>query len=91
MHIAILGVGPMPVSPFVLQAVMEGCDNFYLDRQFIEAMDLDAFKVLKCWYDWASTGEPLKLPKDDPLSLLLSELAINVSPVFLQPHPNTDR
>ncbi|KAJ2985620.1 hypothetical protein NUW54_g10088 [Trametes sanguinea] len=83
MHLAVLGVGPEPVSPFLLLAAIEGRRALTVDRRFIEVLDPGAFKSLKPWSDWVTAGCPE--PRDHlhkvttDLGRLMMEAGINTS------------
>ncbi|KAL7283154.1 hypothetical protein ACG7TL_002580 [Trametes sanguinea] len=83
MHLAVLGVGPEPVSPFLLLAVLEGRRALTVDRQSIDELDPGAFKTLKPWYDWVEAGSPeprVHLHKvTTDLGRLMMEAGINTS------------
>ncbi|KAI0368676.1 hypothetical protein BV20DRAFT_1122671 [Pilatotrama ljubarskyi] len=59
LHVVNLGVGPEPVSPFLLHAIFEGRSDILIDDAFIRDHDSDLFKVLQPWHDWAISGTPL--------------------------------
>ncbi|KAI0363108.1 hypothetical protein BV20DRAFT_1058329 [Pilatotrama ljubarskyi] len=79
MHIVIMGVGPEPISPFLLQAVLEGRGGFLLHKKFIEDLDPDNFNVLKPWYDCVQGGGalPAQLQFGGALADLLNGADIN--------------
>lgn len=82
MHVVNLGLGPEPVSPFLLLAALSGRSGMVVDKAFIRDLDVPAYLALEPWVIWAESGDrlPVRLNTyDTPLASLLNEAGINVS------------
>ncbi|GBE82503.1 hypothetical protein SCP_0408870 [Sparassis crispa] len=90
MHLVNLGQGPEPVSPFLLQAVIDGRSNILIDREFILSLDPGQFAVLQPWYDWNGTSPLTTDPKTD-LGALLIEADIVIEALSLEGMDEAER
>ncbi|KAI0668383.1 hypothetical protein C8Q78DRAFT_1046861 [Trametes maxima] len=83
LHLAVLGVGPEPVSPFLLHAAISGRAALQVDKGFINALDPVSFARLRPWDDWVRSCEPLPAQIDNvtgsELAMLLVHADINTS------------
>ncbi|KZT36114.1 hypothetical protein SISSUDRAFT_1050301 [Sistotremastrum suecicum HHB10207 ss-3] len=74
-----LGLPPLPISPFLLTAVIAGLDNCYLHKEMLDKIDDASLKALKPWFDHAADGGKAFVEKPDawPLSPLLAQCEIS--------------
>lgn len=77
MHIYNLRLGPEPLSPFLLQLLLDGTAFFTYDDRFVRQLSPSTTEDLQPWTDWDRVG-PLPV-NSSRLSQLLAQFEINVS------------
>jgi hypothetical protein len=84
MHIIQLESAPAPISPFLLQLVLDGRQAFLYDRSFLRAVDESSANNLQVYQVWLDAGRPmgeLQSPASE-ISTFLSLCDCDVSMTF---------
>ncbi|KAI0040830.1 hypothetical protein FA95DRAFT_1611482 [Auriscalpium vulgare] len=70
--------GPDPVSPFLIQYIVDGRDAFNIDAEFIRLIDPQILRTLEPWMAWRR-NPVYPIPPTSELGLLLGEANISVN------------
>ncbi|RPD52498.1 hypothetical protein L227DRAFT_568566, partial [Lentinus tigrinus ALCF2SS1-6] len=76
-HMIAMGVGPQPISPFLLRYAIEGCERAcMLDPAFLRLIDPDLYGGLVPWSDYV-WGSPLPADPWHPLNALIFSASLD--------------
>ncbi|KAH9948431.1 hypothetical protein B0H21DRAFT_890578 [Amylocystis lapponica] len=81
LHYIAVGVGPYPISPFLLLAIMDGPSSFMFDSPFLSALiDVGQLQAL---VSWDALGPSAALPQDwmSPVLQLLINCQIDLATI----------
>lgn len=77
LHLAILGTGPLPISPFLLSSD----SSLPTGEVLIRALDHESADVLKPWLDLSHSQELPTSPSDPAARLVMEVFNLQVDPL----------